>query len=461
MPNRMMLSVQATPDVGAIRTSVLFNEQQTIIPAIALVEGVLWPANAPAPELALAEEFGRFPDGWNGRPVVFDHPKIDGMAVSASHPDVLEDVAFGQLFNTSIENGKLKTEIWINESRVTNMPEDVQEVVRRLKAGDETIEVSTGLFTMSEQTSGTFEGQEFEAIWRNIVPDHLAILPEGIKGACSVEDGCGAPRTNSIVPVMRAAHMKITNEPTITADCGCTDDTKLNMFQKIMGAVGNALGVNEASDESVDVSNEVVGSELDVETVDVTNTTETQDGTIQENSMSTKDQLVQGLIDNASTQYSDDDRDWLSTLEESQLAKMSPAVNDEAEVMGGTDEGEEVPIAAAPAQEEVVDNAATPITTDDYIAAAPAEVREVLGEGLRMHRSRKDAIVKGLLANARNKFSKAQLDAKSLSELETINALAADITFEGAGASLTANSAEDDSPPQPMPLFNLNASKSA
>ena len=170
MPKRIMLSVQATPDIASIRTAELFSEEHTIIPCIALVEGVLWPANAPAPEFALAEEFGRFPDGWNGRPVVYDHPKINGEAVSASHPDVLEDVGFGQLFNTSVSNGKLKTEIWINEERVKNMSEDVQDAVDRLKSGDDTIEVSTGLFTMSEVASGEFEGAEFEAIWRNIVP---------------------------------------------------------------------------------------------------------------------------------------------------------------------------------------------------------------------------------------------------------------------------------------------------
>jgi hypothetical protein len=40
-----------------------------------------------------------------------------------------------------------------------------------------------------EDTEGVFNGQEFAGIWRNVIPDHLAILPEGVIGACSVADG--------------------------------------------------------------------------------------------------------------------------------------------------------------------------------------------------------------------------------------------------------------------------------
>lgn len=441
MPTRKMLSVQAQPDVAHIRTATLFDADHTIVPCVALVEGVLWPANAPAPELALAEEFGRFPDGWNGRPVVFDHPHINGMAVSASHPDVMEDVAFGQLFNTSLDETKLKTEIWINNERVQRMSAEVQDAVSRLKNG-EMVEVSTGLFTMTEKTSGEFQGEEFEAIWRNIVPDHLAVLPEGVTGACSVEDGCGAPRANEARYVMNAQYIPTTNTDTTTTliintpveDCECDDDMKKTVYSKIMGAVGNILGLTEASPTSA--ADEVVDN---------------HDGSIQENStMKPKDQLVEGLIANEATQYSEDDRDWLSTLEESQLARMSPVVNEEE----GGKEGEELPEAAVteePAEEveePAVNAAPTPVSTEDYIASAPSEIREVLDSGLRMHRARKQKLVDGILANKRNTFSKEQLCTKGLDELEAIASLAEDISYEGnAPTGASAHESADDAPP--------------
>lgn len=517
MPPRSMLSVQATPDVANIRTATLFKEEHTIVPCVALVEGVLWPANAPAPELALAEEFGRFPDGWNGRPVVFDHPKVNGMAVSASHPEVMEEVAFGSLFNTSLEDGKLKTEIWINNARVEGMSEDVQNAVKRLKEGDEMVEVSTGLFTMTEVASGQFKGEEFEAIWRNVVPDHLAVLPEGVKGACSVEDGCGAPRSNKRY-VMNAEY--VTNTSTelkldsqgckkCKGSCDCKVEQK-GKFQKAMELVGNVFGFKSqsATMSDADVRTAIAsrlaeeedfffimavfdhgdgsgkfvyesfmqgklfeqdfnvsesGVSLGEERVEVRPVTQFVPvhnagamSTQQENDMNPKDQLVQELIANEATQYSEDDRDWLSTLEESQLAKMSPVVNEVVEEEEGGD-GEELP-AAAIEEPAVVENAAKPVSTDDYIAAAPDEVREVLSESLRLHRSRKDALIAGILNNARNKFTKDQLCKKGLDELESIASLAKDITYEGMAPTGASQHEDDGAPPAPQ-VFDLNAAR--
>jgi hypothetical protein len=458
-----MLSVQATPDVANIRTATLFEVEHTIVPCVALVEGVLWPANAPAPELALAEEFGRFPDGWNGRPVVFDHPKINGVAVSASHPEVMEEVAFGSLFNTTVEDGKLKCEIWINNVRVASMDEDVQDAVARLQSGDQTIEVSTGLFTMTEVAKGEFEGEEFEAIWRNIVPDHLAVLPRGVVGACSVEDGCGAPRSNKskteFIPVMRAAEMNYqgngagTNTTTLTIDsdaCEChttkgTQATK-GTFQKVMEAVTKVfdqdINVNEDLD---DVTEFVPDQKLELEA---------NVNQLQENITMEKDQLVQGLIDNASSQFTEDDRDWLSTLEESQLAKLEPVkVDTEEEVTEniGTVVGEEEVV-------EVEEVAAAPVSTDDYIAGAPEEVQAVLNSGLRMHRERKKALVDGLLTNSRCTFSAEQLNGKALDELEAIANLAgSDITFEGSAPMRTQSEGDEGFTAAPQ-IFDLNKS---
>jgi len=44
---------------------------------------------------------------------------------------------------------------------------------------------------VAEETKGIKNGKPYQAIWRHITPDHLAILPEGKIGACSVAMGCG------------------------------------------------------------------------------------------------------------------------------------------------------------------------------------------------------------------------------------------------------------------------------
>ena len=173
---------------------------------------------------------------------------------------------------------------------------------------------------------------------------------------------------------------------------------------------------------------------------------------IQENIMN--EELVNGLIANEGTQLTEDDREWLSSLEEAQLTKLVPVTNSAPEAPAAPIESAE-PVASAVA-EPAVSNA-PPVTTDSYIAAAPDEIRQVLNSGLRMHRDRKDALVAALKANSRCKFTDAQLQAKDIDELENITALATDISYEGQGTTLTANTGADDNAAPPAPeIFSCN-----
>jgi hypothetical protein len=73
-----------------------------------------------------------------------------------------------------------------------------------------------------------------------------------------------------------------------------------------------------------------------------------------------------------------------------------------------------------------------PKTPDEFIANAPDEMKEVLSAGLKMHRDKKDKLVKALLANKRNKFTEEQLKAKSMDELEALVELAAvEVDYSG------------------------------
>jgi len=457
---KAMLSVQATPDIQNIRVASLFDQEYTVIPCVALCEGVLWPANADSPELALAEEFGKFPAGWDGRPVVYNHPMVNGAAVPASSPQILTENAFGQLFNTRLDGKKLKTEIWINNSRVSSMPYDAQEVIADLQKPNNMVEVSTGLFTMNEQVAGSYDGQPFAAIWRNVVPDHLAILPRGVKGACSIEHGCGAPRTNSMQPVMRAAELNTqaqaqipevttsssliisTVADTHTEGCDCEEVTpeEKGMLMKFLEYARNLT--SSGSTVSKEPNTPIVPADLAVN--------ESTD--IQENAMN--EELVNGLIANEGTQLTEDDREWLSSLEEAQLIKLVPVTNSEPEAPPADVKPAEP--AAPPVKEPAVNNA-QPVTTDSYIAAAPDEIRQVLNSGLRMHRDRKDALIAALKANSRCKFTNEQLQAKDIDELENITALATDISYEGQGTTLTANTGADDNAAPPAPeIFSCN-----
>ena len=183
---------------GTTRTDTYEGRDYLVVPVVALVEGVIHAVNAPTPELVLAEEFTFAADAWNGRPVMFDHPIINGEQVSANSPDILAKSGIGLIFNTKVSNKQLEMEAWLDSTKIADLGGDIADVETRVKAG-ETLEISVGAFVKTEPTSGVKNGQAYEGIWRNIVPDHLAFLPAGATGACSVAMGCGASRAAAYI----------------------------------------------------------------------------------------------------------------------------------------------------------------------------------------------------------------------------------------------------------------------
>jgi hypothetical protein len=177
---------------GAVDTrEETFNgEKYLVVPVVALVEGVLHAMNSATPEMVLAEEFTRpaVVGGFNGRPLYEGHPLVDDVPVSGNDPKILEDLCIGQVFNASVKKDKLVMEAWINVARAEKIAPKLLERV----ANGEPIEISVGVFCESDDDeTGEFEGKKFAGAWRDIVPDHLALLPAGDTGACSREMGCG------------------------------------------------------------------------------------------------------------------------------------------------------------------------------------------------------------------------------------------------------------------------------
>jgi hypothetical protein len=175
---------------GQYRTAVFENKDYVVVPVIALVEGVIRAMNAKAPEFVSAESFSVAPAGWDGRPVMHNHPTIDGKPVSANSPNVLESYCFGKVFNTKVENKQLKMEGWLDIAKAAALGGEVQKTVDRILDG-KSVEVSVGVFVTAEEANGSYHGKNYEYVWRDLVPDHLAFLEEGHIGACSNEMGCG------------------------------------------------------------------------------------------------------------------------------------------------------------------------------------------------------------------------------------------------------------------------------
>jgi hypothetical protein len=167
------------------------GREHIVAPVVMLKVGVIWPSNSPMPELVTLESFARSPGAWNNEPVLWDHPPE-----SAGMPGIMETMAFGQVFNAHVDEDRLIAEVWLDPLRAMELGGHAQRSVERILAG-EMQEVSVGAFVEYLAKAGTFKGKAYGRSWLRAFPDHLALLPETVEGACSNEMGCGVPRAAS------------------------------------------------------------------------------------------------------------------------------------------------------------------------------------------------------------------------------------------------------------------------
>ncbi len=495
------------------RTEMLGGHEHLVIPVIALVEGVHQACNADAPELALAAEFGKCPASWNGRPIVLGHPQKDGMMISASTTEGVENGIFGRLYNTDIKDNALVTEMWIHKERALAIGGEVAEKMKQLEAG-EVLEVSIGAFMSIVPSTGTFgDGNEqFDGIWTNIIPDHLALLPTGTVGACSIADGCGTNRMN-----IRAAASECTcasKEPSKDGETPKSPEkgpVRLLMEKvKDLLTIRSATGMEDLSAEDIrralndeldklfpdtwpwivavfqnskEVVYEVGGVilmrsftwdddgmiQLDptVTVVRMVTTFEPVGASEKGTTMNEKEKRIAALLANKKSRLLTSDQPALEAMTDDELKKTEEAVEAMPEAVEAktTDEPATDPapvstpvVASVPAAELVPVAAASAVTTEEFAKMLPPDMQESVMEGARALKARKEAIITALQANPRNTFTPEVLQVKSLSELDGLAQLANIPDYSGRmPAQEEIRTAESMYAPEPPRLDDKSA----
>jgi hypothetical protein len=156
-----------------------------VVPGVPLQEQVM------KNYLVERDEIQRSMLGWNGIPLSLNHPRLNGGSVNVPDPDV---AVIGKFYNANWDNerGRMVGEYWIDVKTAERFAEGVQ-IIDTIRNGG-VVETSTGYYSDDIPTSGEFRGRHYDIIHKNLLPDHIAILPAGIQGACSVKDGCGVNR---------------------------------------------------------------------------------------------------------------------------------------------------------------------------------------------------------------------------------------------------------------------------
>ncbi len=140
--------------------------------------------------LVPAAEIARSIAGWNDTAISIQHPKSNNGSANVPDPDV---AIIGRFYNARWDgnHARMSGEYWIEIDEAMKWKEG-ETIINSIKAG-KILETSTGYYADDDPTPGEFNGRAYKTIHRNLLPDHIAILPNEI-GACSIHDGCGINR---------------------------------------------------------------------------------------------------------------------------------------------------------------------------------------------------------------------------------------------------------------------------
>lgn len=500
---RVLVHLTGNSKTALIRNDEMQGRKYVVVPMVMMTVGVH--NGSQGPLYYPAEELGKTPQVWNHKPVVVYHPEIDGQGVSACDPEVLTTHSVGVIMNTKFDKaGRLTAEAWIEEERADAVDPRIMEAVRNKKV----LEVSTGLYTDNEvaEEGAEWEGESYDYIARNYRPDHLAILPDQI-GACSVKDGAGFIRNHAAAMVANldpekreAAHKAVLSTlqelNLLEASHEQTRDLLASALQKkFPPPEGTNMGYSYPWIEAVFDDHFIfcMGGKLfklgyslkegsvtlagdASEVIRVTEYKSAKDRAAVRNGQPetqpktdttmNKKEIVDGLIGNAASGFTEADRSYLMGLTEDRLTAF--ATNAAAKAPAAP--AAAAPVAAAPA--------ANAEPTKPAVAAAPApaapalnaEDQAALDYGKRQLAANKKRLVSAILANKANKFSEQALNAKGIDELEMLAELAgaapqapADGTNYGlaAGGSSPAVNAEHTEAPLEVPTINFEEEKPA
>ena len=461
LPVTAMRHMQAAPE--AIRED---RESNTlIIPMVAIREGVFQCVNCPTPEFYPAAEFGRYPDAWNDRMVTIDHPRVAGRLVSAGTEGVWEQSGIGRIRNARLDGKKLKVEAHIDMVKASEVGSSALELIDMIVDG-KPIDVSIAAFIDAIPHFGSFEGKNFAAVQTNYVPDHVAILPAGTRGACSFEDGCGVPRVNEACTCNDKADCQC-SAATAPAGAELGDTNRREMLNAALAQKEPGFFfILAVFDDHVVYRNEREqtlsrGFLIDEETGTVTLSDEVIEGTIvsefmpitvQEEDNMDRQAAVDQLIASQASPWHEDDRTFLMDVDDGQFEKLTAnsgtgegeGADPQASEPTGDDDGDPAPATPATAQPaaaeptQVVEAtpaaACQPMTAEDYIQAAPEPIRTWLGEGMATMQRTRAGYIKHLTASGACPFSKDDLENMRTDDLRKL------VEFSGAQAQPEAAS---------------------
>lgn len=446
MPKSKLLNNLIYNEKVETREEMLDGRTHLVVPATILVEGVH--SGTGGPVYYPSEELKKSVPLWNGVPVPIRHPvDKDGNPRNVNSPEVINEFVTGRVFNAAWEDEKVRAELWLDREKFKTISPDIFAMLSQNK----NVEISSSLYTSDDETPGEWNGEKYIGTVSRFIPNHVAILGEEA-GACGFKDGCGI-RNNSEKKitfhcnVATMSHAELEKElreklkekyPPVNPDgffpCYITDvwDNRFVYEHNIING-GFKLFQQDFKIRKDKVT--FVGEPEEVEKkysyIPVNN---------KEVNME-RSEIVTKILANAEVKkelgLEAETKETFEKMDDKLFKVVSNAFNRITgckcqEEKKEEEKKEEKKEEAAINNKQTEEKLTKPKTAEEYISEAPPEVKELLSNSLRLHNAKKAALVKALIANSRNKFSQAQLNSKSMEELEMLTELAdVPVSFEG------------------------------
>lgn len=430
---------KATQTAYQPNTVLVENKQYLVVPVVMMVEGVH--NGSAGPVFHSAEELGKSTSAWEGMPVTIHHPEQDGNFVSVNADGIFESYAVGYVSDAVMKGDRLTAKVYLDVQRLTAISPQTLLSVQQGKI----MEVSVGVYTNDDEITGEWNGETYYRIAKDHIPDHLAILP-GEVGACSVTDGCGLRVNNENKggkENVMEVNDKLLKDLTLKG-YSATLITQVEGLQERLEKVRGSLYSKDSDSaeyyiEEVFDTYAVFRLHTRVKEGDYWKTSNVQllkqtyqinaDGTVEwvgepvkvvrnveyiqvnnkkEEMCEPCKERVNELIAHASTHFDETDREWLETLTEDKLDKLTPK---KVEVN-----------VTVPSLEDAVKMIQTNAKgLEDYLSVLPENVKAEVRVGLATFKEKKDALIASIQANTeKGVWSEDELNVMSYEMLQKI-----------------------------------------
>lgn len=443
---------------GKTRRATLGGREYLVADATLLVPGVHEGSLGPVyyPPEVLAHD----PSAWDYVPLLCcpppGHPVVNGKYVSGRDPEAVERHWVGNGYRTRAD-GKLAQELWFEAEAAARVD---PRVVRALKKGDP-IEVSTGMhLTVNEAPEGSaFNGKPYKFVARGMQPYHLAILMDQ-PGACSVKDGCGVFNAQMSHDDLRGRLQSLLEKRYGGLLGGCY---VIDVFDKeVVYRHGDRTW---RVGYSHDLRNGKVGlsAEAPVEVTRVSSYKPVTGGPTMN-----REETVGWLVANCDCWKDPGDREVLNALPDAKLAALKGAAEKTRQLVANaaTPATPAAPPAPSPAPVAV---AARPATFQEWMDAAPPEVRAVVQNAQAAEARERQGLLAQLTFNTpaeKREALLARLRQKPLADLRDMAELlpaAQDPAprhmapdYSGAAGGVAANAAAPEPDVLPIPTWNYD-----